>query len=91
MIDNPEFKDDLKLYVYPNLNYIGIELWQVKSGTFFDNILVSDDLEYAKKLAEEIRGKKKDGASSMEEHLLYKQEDGGSIPSCPNMTKYMTS
>ncbi|XP_059066240.1 uncharacterized protein LOC131857575 [Cryptomeria japonica] len=55
-----EFKDDLKLYVYPNLNYIGIELWQVKSGTFFDNILVSDDLEYAKKLAEEIRGKKKD-------------------------------
>ena len=29
------------------------------------------------------------GTSSMEEHLLYKQEDGGSIPSCPNMTKYM--
>ena len=30
------------------------------------------------------------GASSMEEHLLYKQEDGGSIPSCPIMTKYTT-
>ncbi|GLJ06640.1 hypothetical protein SUGI_0043820 [Cryptomeria japonica] len=49
-----EFKDDLKLYVHPNLKYIGIELRQVKSGTFFDNILVSDDLESAKKLAEEI-------------------------------------
>ena len=28
------------------------------------------------------------GASSMEEHLLYKQMDGGLIPSCSIMTKY---
>ena len=27
-------------------------------------------------------------ASSIEECLLYKQEDGGLIPSCPIMTKY---
>ena len=27
------------------------------------------------------------GASSMEEHLLYKQEVGGSIPSCPKIHK----
>eukprot|EP01018_Ginkgo_biloba_P009969 Gb_34343 [translate_table: standard] len=59
MIDNPDFKDDLELYVFPNLKYIGIELWQVKSGTLFDNILVSDDPEYAKKLAEETWGKHK--------------------------------
>ncbi|GLJ44275.1 hypothetical protein SUGI_0926430 [Cryptomeria japonica] len=25
LIDNPEFNDDLKIYVYPNLKYIGIE------------------------------------------------------------------
>ena len=30
------------------------------------------------------------GASSMEEHLLYKEEDGGLIPSCSIMTKYTT-
>ncbi|GLJ10233.1 hypothetical protein SUGI_0124550, partial [Cryptomeria japonica] len=53
------FKDDHELYVYPNLRYIGIELWQVKLGTLFDNILVSNDLEYAKKLAKEIWGKNK--------------------------------
>ncbi|KAK8545958.1 hypothetical protein V6N12_026765 [Hibiscus sabdariffa] len=58
-IDNPEFKDDPDLYVYPNLKYVGIELWQVKSGTMFDNILVTDDVEYAKKLAEETWGKHK--------------------------------
>ncbi|KAL0281889.1 UNVERIFIED_CONTAM: Calreticulin, partial [Sesamum radiatum] len=60
MIDNPDFKDDPDLYVYPNLKYVGIELWQVKSGTLFDNVLVADDPEYAKKLVEETWGKQKD-------------------------------
>jgi len=60
MIDNPDFKDDPELYVFPSLKYLGIELWQVKSGTLFDNILVCDDPEYAKKLAEETWGKHKD-------------------------------
>ena len=37
-----------------------IVLYQVKSGTLFDNVLVSDDPEYAKQLAEETWGKQKD-------------------------------
>ncbi|KAJ8622293.1 hypothetical protein MRB53_030822 [Persea americana] len=32
----------------------------VKSGTLFDNILICDDPEYAKKFAEETWGKQKD-------------------------------
>ncbi|XXG80463.1 hypothetical protein AAC387_Pa09g1323 [Persea americana] len=60
MIDNPDFKDDPDIYVCPSLKYVAIELWQVKSGTLFDNILVCDDPEYAKKLAEETWGKHKD-------------------------------
>lgn len=35
-------------------------LVQVKSGTLFDNILICDDPEYAKKFAEETWGKHKD-------------------------------
>lgn len=30
-----EFKDDPDLHVYPNLKYVGIELWQVIMLTFF--------------------------------------------------------
>ncbi|KAL9675460.1 hypothetical protein QQ045_003662 [Rhodiola kirilowii] len=60
LIDNPEFKDDPDLYVYPNLKYVGIEVWQVKSGSLFDNILITDDPEHAKKFAEETWGKHKD-------------------------------
>merc|ERR1719336_1560528 len=47
-VDNPEYAPNDKLYVHPNLKYVGFELWQVKSGTIFDNILVTDDVEKAK-------------------------------------------
>lgn len=30
-----EFKDDPELYVYPNLKYVGIELWQVITSVVF--------------------------------------------------------
>lgn len=39
---------------------VSLLLPQVKSGTLFDNILISDDPEYAKKLAEETWAKHKD-------------------------------
>ncbi|PKA55179.1 Calreticulin-2 [Apostasia shenzhenica] len=53
MIDNPEFVDDPYIYCYPNIKYVGIELWQVRAGTLFDNILICDDPVYAKEIAEE--------------------------------------
>ncbi|KAL6560590.1 Calreticulin-1 [Orobanche gracilis] len=75
MIDNPDFKDDPDLYVFPKLKYVGIELWQVKSGTLFDNVLVSDDPEYAKKLAEETWGKQKDAEKAAFDEAEKKREE----------------
>ncbi|KAF0912322.1 hypothetical protein E2562_014000 [Oryza meyeriana var. granulata] len=60
LIPNPDYKDDPYIYAFDSLNHIGIELWQVKSGTLFDNILITDDPEYAKKFAEETWAKHKD-------------------------------
>jgi len=59
-IDNPEFVDDPLIYKYDDLAYVGFELWQVKSGTIFDNILVTDDVEYAAKFRDETWGAMKD-------------------------------
>eukprot|EP00249_Psilotum_nudum_P015357 c25286_g1_i1 orf=477-1106(-) len=56
LIDNPEFEDDPDLYVFKPLKYFGIEIWQVKAGSVFDNILICDDPEYARQVAEEICG-----------------------------------
>uniref|UniRef100_A0A8D2PAY6 Calreticulin n=1 Tax=Zosterops lateralis melanops TaxID=1220523 RepID=A0A8D2PAY6_ZOSLA len=49
-IDNPEYSPDPLLYSYDSFGVIGLDLWQVKSGTIFDNFLITDD----EKLAEEI-------------------------------------
>merc|ERR1712178_414290 len=42
-IDNPEFKDDDNVYEYADFGFIGFDLWQVKGGTIFDNVIVTDD------------------------------------------------
>ncbi|KAK3031889.1 hypothetical protein RJ639_035199, partial [Escallonia herrerae] len=53
-IDNPEFEDDPDLYVLKPIKYVGIEVWQVKAGSVYDNILICDDPQYAKEVVEEI-------------------------------------
>jgi len=53
-IDNPDYKYDPNLYLDASIGYLGIEIWQVKSGTIFDDFLVTDSVEDAKKEAEEI-------------------------------------
>jgi len=50
-IDNPDFVDDPNLYAYDNIGVAGFELWQVKAGTIFDNILVTDSVDEAKEWA----------------------------------------
>ena len=42
------FEDDDALYERGPLKYVDFELWQVKAGTIFDNILVTNDAAYAK-------------------------------------------
>merc|ERR1711871_1256239 len=52
-IDNPEYEDDDNVYLYEDNGFIGFDLWQVKGGTIFDNIIITDDVaeadEFAKK------------------------------------------
>ena len=46
-IANPEYKADATLYEFDSNAFLGIEIWQVKAGTIFDNFLVTDDLDLA--------------------------------------------
>lgn len=43
-----------------------MDLWQVKSGTIFDDILITDDVEYAKKALEGLK-EKQDGEKKAKE------------------------
>ena len=59
-IENPEYKSDATLGQYNNLGAVGFELWQVKAGTIFDNIILTDSLEEAVALRDATWGAEKD-------------------------------
>jgi len=60
LIPNPDYKEDKELYVRARgVSHIGFELWQVKSGTVFDDIFVGDSFEEAKAYAEKTYSVKK--------------------------------
>ena len=54
-IENPDYIPDSNLYLRKELCTVGFDLWQVKSGTIFDNILLTDDIELASKIASEVK------------------------------------
>ncbi|TDG46191.1 hypothetical protein AWZ03_007399 [Drosophila navojoa] len=54
-IDNPEYSPDDKLYLRNEICTLGFDLWQVKSGTIFDNVLITDDIELAAKTAAGVK------------------------------------
>merc|ERR1712170_343171 len=70
-IANPEYEDDDSVYKYADFGFIGFDLWQVKGGTIFDNVMVTDDVAEAdaftkkwKELSEVEMSKKKEEEDS---------------------------
>jgi calreticulin len=53
-IPNPNFKENPEAAVYRDLGHVAFDLWQVKAGTIFDNVLVTDDLAIAQQQLEEL-------------------------------------
>merc|ERR1712139_79748 len=75
-IANPAFVDDDSLYAYEDFGFIGFDLWQVKGGSIFDNIIITDEEAEAEKLAakwkalnekEKEEKKKADDAKTVED------------------------
>jgi len=52
-IKNKDYEEGVQLAAYDS-SMVGFELWIVNNGTIFDNILVTDDLEYAKAQGEKL-------------------------------------
>lgn len=53
-IPNPKFQADPTAAVYSELGHVAFDLWQVKAGTIFDNLLVTDEISVAQKQLEEL-------------------------------------
>jgi len=66
VVPNPDYVEDNNLYLYEKNQYVAFDLWQVKSGTIFDNILVTDDVQEAAKWAEKTK-KTQEGEKKMKD------------------------
>merc|ERR1711953_8883 len=69
-IDNPEYEDDKMVYKYDGFGFIGFDLWQVKGGTIFDNIILTDSVAEADKFAAKWKA-----LSEVEKEADKKKED----------------
>merc|ERR1712196_493163 len=52
-IPNKDYEEGVHLAAYDS-SMVGFELWIVNNGTIFDNILVTDDIEYAKEQGKKL-------------------------------------
>jgi len=63
-VANPEYEEDETVYAVCKADnpctHVGFELWQVKAGTIFDDIIVTDSVEEAEAFAAETFDAKKD-------------------------------
>lgn len=68
-VANPDYDAGKKseLGVYNNLAGVGIEIWQVKSGTIFDDILVTDDESAASAAADKFLERRTKQVAAREE------------------------
>ena len=67
-IANPAYKADDKLYLLRKpMQHVGIDVWQVKSGSIFDNIILGDNLDEVNALVDKTWKATKDAEKAAEE------------------------
>lgn len=70
-IDNPEYSPVANIYAYDSFAVLGLDVWQVKSRTIFDNFLITNDEAYAEEFGNETWGVTK----AAEKQLKDKQDE----------------
>merc|ERR1712060_842626 len=76
-IANPEYVGDNEIYSFADFGFIGFDLWQVKGGTIFDNLIICDEVAEADSMA------KKWKALSEVETAKKKEEDDKKAAEAP--------
>lgn len=66
-IDNPDYVEDNSIYSYKSFGTVGLDVWQVKSGSIFDNIWIGDSEEEAAAFLAETWAADKDAEKAMKD------------------------
>merc|ERR1719272_1577760 len=84
-IANPEYEDDDAVYKFADFGFIGFDLWQVKGGTIFDNVIITDDKAEADKFAEKWKALSDvEKEKKAEEEATKKEEEAKAPPAAAN-------
>merc|ERR1712113_874162 len=75
-IANPDYKDDDNLYSFADFGFLGFDLWQVKGGTIFDNIILTDDKAEADSFAKKWKELSEFEKSKKKEDEVVKKSEG---------------
>jgi len=75
MVANPEYEDDDTIYSFDSFGAVGIDIWQVKSGTIFDNLIVADNLEEVEAFIKEVDNKEAEKKMFDEKDAAKKEEE----------------
>jgi len=75
-IANPKYAPDEQLYaIQKPLKRVGIDVWQVKSGSIFDNIIIGDNLDEVNKIIDATWGATKDAEKKALEAIEAKEAE----------------
>jgi calreticulin len=75
-IPNPDYIEDKNIYRYTDIGSVGVDVWQVKSGTIFDNIFIGDSVAEAESfLAETYTANKQKEKDAFDAHEKTKKDE----------------
>jgi calreticulin len=74
-IPNPDYTEDKNVYRFTDIGSVGIDVWQVKSGTIFNNIIITDDVKEAEDFLQETWGKHHEKEKEMFDAVEKKKKD----------------
>jgi len=79
MIDNPDYKPNPLLYSYDSFGIVGLDLWQVKSGSIFSNFVIADSVDDVKASVDAVNeareAEKKSKESKDEQERKQREEE----------------
>jgi len=74
-IPNPDYAEDQNVYRFTDIGSVGIDIWQVKSGTIFDNIIITDSVKESEDFLQETWGKHHEKEKEMFDAAEKKKKD----------------
>jgi len=75
-IANPDYVEHKDLYKYDDFGGVGIDVWQVKSGTIFDNIIIADSVSDVENFTNDVwSASSKSKEKDMFEEIEKKKKD----------------